>query len=224
MSGLVDDLRASLEQGQRAYRKARTTRWRADERERRARARGYPAPALLLDPSQPAARDLPHREQAAPIIAWRFARIVREHDGWRFASLNEPFGTFAVEDEALCKKRVKHRAPALDCTCGFYALRTKPALSARVHAREWLLEVELYGTVIAHEYGYRAQYQRVRSLLAGFCWCEEPASTVVATRVESRAPRLELYCAEHQPVATPLLGFARALGTGMRAYVAAVSP
>lgn len=46
-----------------------------------------------------------------------------------------------------------------DGHCGFYAW--KPGRPFPWRAETWLLEVDLYGRVIEHEHGYRAQKQRV---------------------------------------------------------------
>lgn len=217
---LLDDLSDAYGLGSRRYHRnrARTHRERALDPEARA-AREAAIARMFADNEQ--RTDLPSRQQGEPIIGWRFARVVREHDGWRFAALVNQYGTFAVEDEATCKIGRRHRAPAPGCTCGFYALNEKPPLAVRATSGEWLLEVELYGRVIAHRLGYRAQYQRVRSLLAGFCPCQEPATNVVVARsaVGDTFPYLALFCADHRPTDVPLVDFAHILGTPMRALV-----
>lgn len=53
--------------------------------------------------------------------------------------------------------RDKHAAPDAECRCGFYALPDKPA----PHPTYACLEIELFGRVIEHERGYRAEKQRV---------------------------------------------------------------
>jgi hypothetical protein len=71
-----------------------------------------------------------------------------------------------------------HVAPAEDCTCGFYAMRELLPLvqdAARLHVWRHLGlgcasgvvmgRVELAGTVIEHEFGYRAERARIVELI-----------------------------------------------------------
>jgi hypothetical protein len=62
-----------------------------------------------------------------------------------------------------------------DGHCGFYAW--KPGRPFSWTAGTWLLEVDLYGRVIEHEHGYRAQKQRVlRISPVPDPFCEPPFS------------------------------------------------
>jgi hypothetical protein len=63
---------------------------------------------------------------------------------------------------ARCHHR-RHRAPAVTCTCGFHAVRSVDDLPmvTKVLAASVVLDVELSGTVIEHERGYRAEHQSV---------------------------------------------------------------
>jgi hypothetical protein len=62
-----------------------------------------------------------------------------------------------------------------DGHCGFYAW--KPGRPMSWTAGTWLLEVDLYGRVIEHEHGYRAQKQRVlRISPVPKPFCEPPFS------------------------------------------------
>jgi hypothetical protein len=72
----------------------------------------------------------------------------------------------------------QHGRPDPDNSCGFYAWKADSDLPWQVGT--WLLEVDLYGTVIEHESGYRAQKQRVLSIspVPGFL-CDEPTSLSV---------------------------------------------
>lgn len=97
-----------------------------------------------------------------PILAHRAAHL------WLLRGV-EPFGSvshnhnFGVEEQAECLNQTNihegEPAPALVCDCGFYAVP--------LDAEPWgnddsvVLMVELSGTVIEHEQGYRAQHQRV---------------------------------------------------------------
>lgn len=59
---------------------------------------------------------------------------------------------------ALCLK-ANHSAPIWDCTCGIYAVRDITTLPVAVSdALVVIGEVSLWGKVIEHGNGYRAQY------------------------------------------------------------------
>jgi hypothetical protein len=71
--------------------------------------------------------------------------------------------------------QMPHHRPVVaeDCTCGWYAMKTKAdclhAYNVRMadnpdEMNAWLLEVDLWGTVIEGERGYRGEYQRVLSV------------------------------------------------------------
>lgn len=55
-----------------------------------------------------------------------------------------------------------HKAPDPGCSCGYYAFKT-PALVERHQPHSAIYQVELFGLVIEHELGYRAE----RILVAG---------------------------------------------------------
>src|SRR4051812_35893805 len=59
-----------------------------------------------------------------------------------------------------------HLAPSAECTCGVYAHKTRTAAIKHAHtvAGAILGEVELWGKVVEHEHGYRAQYATPRAL------------------------------------------------------------
>jgi hypothetical protein len=64
-------------------------------------------------------------------------------------------------------------APAFDCSCGIYATHKlhDPGSAWRSgpqYARHVVGAVALWGRVVEHEWGYRAQYARPVSLLEGF--------------------------------------------------------
>ena len=73
-----------------------------------------------------------------------------------------------------------HEVPAWDCSCGFYALSSEH--SRRLDPREWWAPVTLWGRVIEHENGWRAQYQRIDALCAPTsCRGCAQAASVLAT-------------------------------------------
>jgi hypothetical protein len=117
-------------------------------------------------------RELEGIDQVEPIRAWRGVSLVYSADGITLGAMNSQYGTFGTEATAECKAPdilyPRHgAAPGLNCTCGFYGVKKK--LDAFSGA--FVAEVDFYGTVIEHERGYRAEYQRVLSLRVGSRRC-----------------------------------------------------
>lgn len=112
--------------------------------------------------------DLPVRQQAEPITAWKRAGIAIR--GGQPVLRGVMYGEYKPVDTAIhapfnfLSPDRHHQAPDAKCVCGFYGV-----------AKEWLyqaskdytssscadLEVELYGRVIRHRDGWRAEKQRV---------------------------------------------------------------
>lgn len=144
--------------------------------------------AYLSVPPAPTRAPLPVRQQAEPIVAWKRARI-KVHDGHPVLC-GVVFGRYKPVDVAQhlgiwdsVFQMPAHVAPDLDCACGFYGVAKDHLYDASFdyHARSCAdLEVELYGKVIAHEQGWRAEKQRVLAVhLDLFCrLCRRPASGV----------------------------------------------
>ena len=97
--------------------------------------------------------------------------LVTDVHGWKVARLLDPvagvfggyaFGTFGFSAVSRCERR-NHVAPSNGCECGFNAMKDKQD-AVRLLER-WrgflLLEVDLFGTVIEHRTGWRAQEQDV---------------------------------------------------------------
>jgi hypothetical protein len=114
-----------------------------------------------------------------------------------------------------------HDAPDLVCTCGFYALQdrgeatellaTRPPVSRMFGAV--LLEVDLAGTVIEFDRGYRASKQRVLGVhVPPWCLpCARAGRTRRARRIAGLAgQRLEHACRSDLPQHPPLYRFAMA--------------
>jgi hypothetical protein len=101
-----------------------------------------------------------------PIRAVKRARLRASPDG-RSATLSGLTlgGRYAVEDDARCPRECS--LPTGGCDCGFYAIR--PEVEEQIfgsserllRATTVRLDVELSGTVLEYELGYRAQHQRV---------------------------------------------------------------
>lgn len=132
-----------------------------------------------LTPEKPKV-ELETVESDMPILAHRIARL-------RFDGTSKPFGPlhkgkpFGRDATAKCESdpwgitinysftsygtgtsspAKRHTAPAVDCGCGFYALPSDIEPWGEGHDYVTLM-VELSGTVIEHEKGYRAGHQRV---------------------------------------------------------------
>lgn len=91
-----------------------------------------------------------------------------------------------VDDTAGCwlGEISGHSAPSPGCTCGFYALKYRPGPARAI--TEALAEVELFGVVIEHENGYRAERQRILSLTLSPTLPYNPADVANALGVEVR--------------------------------------
>ncbi|MFN2557235.1 MAG: hypothetical protein ABR592_10285 [Nitriliruptorales bacterium] len=142
---------------------------------------------------------------------WKCAQLVVSLDGRqiRLAGLAVG-GVYGAEDVAVCLRGAEHLPPALDCVCGFYAFserRDAARLLARRldytgHVISVLCEVDLSGTVIVCDHGFRAERQRV--LQVGLLpWCAGCAAY-------GRLVPASLLSAEHAPEGITRLTFAGA--------------
>jgi hypothetical protein len=95
-----------------------------------------------------------------PFIGWKTLGVVLNGDGVWLKGQRGHYGVFA---RAVCPEMRPHHVPDWDCTCGFYAMKTPPP---EPEYGAFRAEVELFGTVIEAENGYRAECQRVLSLQA----------------------------------------------------------
>jgi hypothetical protein len=137
------------------------------------------APASLSAPEP----DLEVVQGDVPILAQRAARLVFKGNSEHWASLHKG-GTFGVDADARCSFVLgssfdrRHDSPAVDCHCGFYAVPCdiEPWVESGAYVT---LLVELSGTVIEHEKGYRAAHQRVMECRIPPCrFCGAVASVV----------------------------------------------
>ncbi len=98
--------------------------------------------------------------------------------------------------------RGPHRAPALDCRCGLYAARSLEVFDRPRPA--WppppvVGKVALWGTVIEHEHGWRAEFaypSRLGLVCAMCAWFEPGPGTPVV--VHAFAGKLYPLCDEHR--------------------------
>lgn len=130
---------------------------------------------------------------------------------------------YGVDATARCNYFHDHVAPDWDCTCGFYALTDKPDYP---EYGRFIARVELFGTVIEAQHGYRASRQRVLSLEV-FRECQ--AEDRVGDHCDREADGFQVtkggnvwpVCATHAPLGYTELADLRAkLGTEVK-WVAA---
>jgi hypothetical protein len=110
-----------------------------------------------------------------PIEGWRTWTLAGTRDGSEvlllpIAGTGKPWPPRQAA-LAVCGKRRRHRVPGLDCTCGIYAtFATDPLRRTRDPAV--LGTVALWGRVLEHELGYRAErgYPQRLSLICPLCF------------------------------------------------------
>jgi hypothetical protein len=104
-----------------------------------------------------------------PRSGWKTAQILLAPDGSSATLWGITVGrAYRVEDRARCEVR-GCEPPALDCDCGFYAYKHRAdaldllryTLACNGLRDKALLAVELDGTVLEYERGYRAERQQV---------------------------------------------------------------
>lgn len=174
-------------------------------------------------------------EQAdEPIRGWRAAQVVLEGNRYRFQSVIAGHGSYDAEAVAACHRndgyygiRIsmyhseaerRHEAPGEDCSCGFYAVIDPADVEDLAHGRGTvMIEADLYGRVIVHERGYRAQKQRALSVTipADCLYCTNAAQPAVPVE----GGPLVFVCEKHLPEDHVLISshdLAAKLGTEVR--------
>lgn len=176
--------------------------------------------------SAPIPEGIPTEQTMDAIQAWKIARLYTP-DGRtvKLGAVHQPTD-HPIEGTAICYRShdsmmamyfavssgrqsftspSTHFTPSLDCQCGFYAWKTTQG------AHEYmkgipdgyvLMQVELFGRVIQHENGYRAQSQRVLgvqvpSTCSGLL-CGQPA-TCLEFLAHGREAPYKVLCAAHRP-------------------------
>lgn len=155
-----------------------------------------------LEPAKPALEVV---ESDQPILAQRAARLIFHGNSHHWASLHITGVTFGVDADARCDRQYlrystrhsTHRAPDIDCMCGFYAVPCDIEPWAEDGAYVTLL-VELSGTIIEHEKGYRAGHQRVMECRIPPCRFCGAVAAVVDVRDNAMASAC---CGAHIPTA-----------------------
>jgi hypothetical protein len=118
---------------------------------------------------------LPVEVEVEPILAWRSWTLTGRRDGEGLLLRPVTAGSKAWRPrevaQATCRLAWSHEAPNVACSCGLHATRDLDLLR-RTRCPAVLGRVALWGRVIEHELGYRAQYgypQRL-SLVCQFCF------------------------------------------------------
>jgi len=74
-------------------------------------------------------------------------------------------GSYGIISQATCFR--EHKAPDLDCTCGFHSFKNIEG-AVREVSKKWsavLLKIENYGRIIEHTSGYRSQEQEIVEII-----------------------------------------------------------
>ena len=101
-------------------------------------------------------------DYVSPIIGHR----VWLWDGSKPMSINGELWQPSQPLVAKCKRGSPHQPPHIDCSCGVYAAKTTEQLTA-LGLRPYGIcgEVYLWGTIIEHRFGWRAQFAYPKSFL-----------------------------------------------------------
>lgn len=138
-----------------------------------------------------------------PIVAWRawtaFAR--KDWSKPRLLPIAGDTHPWPPLEPACgsCRRRRFHQVPGLDCTCGLYAVR-EAHLLRRTRDPAAVGTVALWGRVVEHELGYRAEFaypQRLR-LICHLCfWQRDLRSSAPDVVARARRGRLIPLCGDH---------------------------
>ncbi len=127
-------------------------------------------------------RDLLTEASVEPIMAWRTWALTGRRDGTDLllrpvAGRSRPWRPMEAA-QAACKQARLHAAPNIDCSCGLHATHGADILR-RTRTPAVLGRVALWGRVIEHEHGFRAEfaYPQTVGLVCQFCfWQWGPSS------------------------------------------------
>jgi hypothetical protein len=128
-----------------------------------------------MTPSASIAADLELEAAIEPIVAWRTWALTGHRDGTGLllrpvAGRSRPWRPM-LPVEAACKHARLHASPNVDCTCGLHGAHGLDILR-RTRSPAVLGRVALWGRVIEHDHGYRAQYAypQLVALVCQFCF------------------------------------------------------
>ena len=122
-----------------------------------------------------------------PVVVWRSWRLSLRRECVRLRPIgdHQRAWTPLLPTRAACGHRRFHRAPALGCRCGLYGAKDAVVLE-RTRSPAVIGTVALWGRIIEHELGYRAEFgypQRLRLICPECFWRREQLganATVVA--------------------------------------------
>jgi hypothetical protein len=153
---------------------------------------------LLEAGIRPEGRALPE-----PIMGWRVWTLHsnRRHTELRMHPIagNAPPWPPLEPARAGCTRRRRHRGPEPTCTCGLHATRD-PDVLHRARNPSVVGTVALWGRVVEHELGYRAEfaYPQRLMLVCHLCfWLWGPNRSAAREVVRLRGGRLVPLCDEH---------------------------
>jgi hypothetical protein len=125
-----------------------------------------------------------------PIRAWRVWKVHLRRGEVTLRSLTDVGGktTWPVGASLTARCRFHaHAAPARECRCGLYALRSRDAALRLAGQGAVIGEVLLWGRVVEHQHGYRAEHAVIRQL-----------QIPVGTRVVAGAAEVLAALAQHR--------------------------
>jgi hypothetical protein len=95
-------------------------------------------------------------------VGWKVA-VIEDLKTLRFGGYS--WGSYPVSDVSSCLTS-DHPSPAFECRCGFHAYRRRSDAEERLNRRfnAVLLRVGLYGSLVEHSSGWRAEQQDVLSI------------------------------------------------------------
>jgi hypothetical protein len=150
---------------------------------------------------------LPVEVSSEPVVAWRTWALTGTRDGRDLllrpvARRSRTWRPLHVI-EARCRMSTWHTAPDVDCTCGLHGTRGLDLLR-KTKSPAVLGRVALWGRIVEHDLGFRAQfaYPQRLSLICQFCFWIAGAHRASPEQV-GWFPRGELMplCDEHLGVA-----------------------
>ena len=104
----------------------------------------------------------------ADVIGWKVA-VIEDPETLRFGGFS--WGSYQVNALASCLTS-EHSSPKFSCRCGFHAYKKREDAVERLNRRSnaVLLRVGLYGTMVQHTSGWRAEQQDVLTVhIPAFC-------------------------------------------------------
>jgi hypothetical protein len=137
---------------------------------------------------------------AGPVEGWRAWRLALDRQGLTLMPIGRGNPWPRLDPaSARCWKRRRHRAPESGCTCGLYAVNDA-ALLSRARSPAAIGTVALWGAVIQHTLGWRAEfaYPQRLALVCHVCLFQRGVARSRADLVtEHPDGRLVPLCARH---------------------------